>query len=153
MVLVVSLLVTVIDAGQNKLTPCALRHSTSFSLQSNLALGNLHTRHIAATGTSRSRDWYHWDTTRRIAVLNCDICPTFQRKLTRLIVCIAPRQTLCSHRVRHACWFLLLMLMWRVQRALFLWIKAAPLMRSDKQATSLLRKSTLGWKSFVLIKF
>ena len=83
----------------------------------------------------------------------CDICPTFQSKLTRLIVCIAPRQTLCSHRVRHACWFLLLMLMWRVQRALFLWIKAAPLMRSDKQATSLLRKSTLGWKSFVLIKF
>ena len=69
-VLVVSLLVTVIDAGQNKLTPCALRHSTSFSLQSNLALGIPHTRHIAATGTSRSRDWYHWDTTRRIAVLN-----------------------------------------------------------------------------------
>ena len=69
-VVVASMVVTVIDVGYNKLTPCALRHSTSFSLQSNLALGIPHTRHIAATGTSRSRDWYHWDTTRRIAVLN-----------------------------------------------------------------------------------
>ena len=55
-VLVASVVVTVIAAGHNKLTPCALRHSTSFSLQSNLALGIPRTRRIPTTGTSRSRD-------------------------------------------------------------------------------------------------